>query len=383
MSTSYITLDHLEDTVQALTNELDNKPSETDLSPVAFSGDYSDLSNTPNLSVYLTEDDVYEFGSDYFMMQGRDYVTAGQIQSETRGSNATAEGYNVSATGSYSHAEGSLTKALGPNNHAEGYLTLSSSGIVAGNGHGASHAEGVQTIASDSGSHSEGMNTVARGGSHAEGQATFAAVGGHAEGQGSSYNIRLTGGANVTTYTVNNTSIPALFNDYLAQKAIIVIFGYDETAIAATITNVTVNNNVLQTITLNNTLSKTGISNIQFTVYIPNAYGYNSHSEGNGTYAIGDYSHSEGAGTIAYSSAQHAGGLYNIPTAGAEVIGGGTAATRANIRTLDWSGNEVLAGKLTVGANPVNNMDVVTKQYMESQGYLTLATLPVYDGTVI
>jgi hypothetical protein len=66
-----------------------------------------------------------------------------------------------------------------------------------------------------------------------------------------------------------------------------------------------------------------------------------------------------------------------------EIVGNGTADNaRSNARTLDWSGNEVLAGKLTLGAGPTANMDAVTKQYMEAQGYLTLSTLPIYDGTV-
>ena len=40
----------------------------------------------------------------------------------------------------------------------------------------------------------------------------------------------------------------------------------------------------------------------------------------------------------------------------------------SDIRTLDDSGNETLAGKLTVGADPTNNMDVATKQYVDSHG---------------
>jgi hypothetical protein len=43
-------------------------------------------------------------------------------------------------------------------------------------------------------------------------------------------------------------------------------------------------------------------------------------------------------------------------------VGNGTASDeRSNARTLDWNGNEVLAGKLTVGVNPTNAMDVATK----------------------
>ena len=45
-----------------------------------------------------------------------------------------------------------------------------------------------------------------------------------------------------------------------------------------------------------------------------------------------------------------------------EIVGNGTANNaRSNARTLDWDGNEVLAGKLTVGSGPSNSMDVATK----------------------
>ena len=48
-----------------------------------------------------------------------------------------------------------------------------------------------------------------------------------------------------------------------------------------------------------------------------------------------------------------------------EIVGNGNSTARSNARTLDWSGNEVLAGKLTVGSDPINNMDVTTKQYVD------------------
>ncbi len=49
-----------------------------------------------------------------------------------------------------------------------------------------------------------------------------------------------------------------------------------------------------------------------------------------------------------------------------EVVGNGLAY-EGNARTLDWLGNEVLAGKLTVGTDPTENMDVATKQYVDSK----------------
>ena len=84
-----------------------------------------------------------------------------------------------------------------------------------------------------------------------------------------------------------------------------------------------------------------------------------AHAENRGTTASGDYSHSEGYGTIANHKSQHVFGEYNETdpsTAAAtargnyiEVVGKGTSASaRSNARTLDWSGNEVLAGDLTI-----------------------------------
>ena len=100
-----------------------------------------------------------------------------------------------------------------------------------------------------------------------------------------------------------------------------------------------------------------------------NASGDNSHAEGNSAEASGNNSHAEGYGTIASSSDQHVSGRYNIEDTNniyAEIIGNGTSLGRGNGRTLDWNGNEVLAGKLTVGTEPENNKDVATKGYVDT-----------------
>lgn len=105
------------------------------------------------------------------------------------------------------------------------------------------------------------------------------------------------------------------------------------------------------------------------------ASGHYSHTEGSGSKALGNYSHAEGNGTIANHKSQHVFGEYNIEDANAstslnrgdyvEIVGNGSASTRSNARTLDWNGNEVLAGKLTVGTAPTANMDVATKKYVD------------------
>lgn len=99
------------------------------------------------------------------------------------------------------------------------------------------------------------------------------------------------------------------------------------------------------------------------------ANGDSSHSEGYVTRASGQYSHAQNFETIAASACQSASGKYNIPDYDdeyAEIVGNGTGAdARSNARTLDWNGNEKLAGKLTVGADPTAAMDVVPKAFME------------------
>ena len=78
--------------------------------------------------------------------------------------------------------------------------------------------------------------------------------------------------------------------------------------------------------------------------------GLNSHAEGLDAVASGDQSHAEGEGTEAAGENQHVSGKYNVVDNAdtyAEIIGNGTDENnRSNARTLDWSGNETIAGDL-------------------------------------
>ena len=113
-------------------------------------------------------------------------------------------------------------------------------------------------------------------------------------------------------------------------------------------------------------------------LYVDNSYpiagkkanttlGDKATAEGYEVEASGDYSHAEGLGTIAATAAQHAEGKYNIEDTNeqyAHIIGNGTSdVARSNAHTLDWHGNAWFAGKVTAGADPVENMDLVTLQY--------------------
>lgn len=84
------------------------------------------------------------------------------------------------------------------------------------------------------------------------------------------------------------------------------------------------------------------------------ASGRGSHAEGLYTVASGDYSHAEGMYTEASGQGQHVLGKFNIISNNfAEIVGNGVNGedeNRSNARTLDWNGNEWLAGSLTLGS---------------------------------
>ena len=89
-----------------------------------------------------------------------------------------------------------------------------------------------------------------------------------------------------------------------------------------------------------------------------------------GNHAIGDATHVEGKSTISVSDNQHVQGKYNEidwNNKYAHIVGNGTGPNdRSNAHTVDWDGNAYYAGKVTVGTDPVDAMDVVTKQYLEN-----------------
>ena len=273
---------------------------------------------------------------DYSFTEGsRTSASGGMSHAEGYGSSASglrahAEGYSTTASSGNAHAEGALTTASGASSHAEGQETVAS-GMFA-------HAEGYQSTASDDCAHAEGYKTKAKYASHAEGNETEATgSNSHAEGKKSK-----------ATGVISHAE------------------GIGSTA--------------------------SGICSHAEGSYNTSS-GEASHAEGSSTSASGTYSHSEGERTIAQRRSQHVFGAFNsVDTSGTgtnvkgayvEIVGNGTADNaRSNARTLDWSGNEVLAGKLTVGAGPTANMDVATKQYVDANApeVMTGATYQA-DGT--
>ena len=77
-----------------------------------------------------------------------------------------------------------------------------------------------------------------------------------------------------------------------------------------------------------------------------------SHAEGEGTKASAPWSHAQNVGTIAASNSQTAIGAYNIEDSNgvyAFIIGSGASDTaRSNALTVDWNGNLVIAGGITL-----------------------------------
>ena len=243
--------------------------------------------------------------------------------SAASGDYSHAEGYGTTASGAYSHSEGNNSQSIGQYSHTEGYSTARSDYSHAEGDHTevqansyAAHAEGYTTSARAYAAHAEGGQTIASGQySHSEGiQTTASANGSHAEG--------------------GNTAASA------AQSH---AEGSGTTASGA-----------------QSHAEGSGTT----------ASGQYSHAEGVSTTASGTGSHAEGGGTIAASNVQHVQGQYNIEdnqNTYLDIVGNGSSASaRSNAYTLDWSGNGVYAGKVTVGAAPTNNMDLTTKQYVDT-----------------
>ena len=96
-----------------------------------------------------------------------------------------------------------------------------------------------------------------------------------------------------------------------------------------------------------------------------------SIAEGHDTVASNTAAHAEGSNTIAASNYQHVFGKYNVSdnqNTYVEIVGNGDDSARTNARTLDWNGNQWLAGNLILGNTTLTEASL---QYMLS---LTNAT---------
>lgn len=293
--------------------------------------------------------------------------SAAEDNSYTMGTYAVAEGNSTKASGEYgSHAEGASTVASGNGAHAEGLSTTASN--YGAHAEGAStvasgyysHAEGTQTRADGEGAHAEGYTTKAYGqGSHAEGantQVTSSATAGHAEGANTVVNA---------VYGHVEGSGATVYGKYAHAEG----SGTSASGEASHAEGAGTYANGAQSHAEGGGTHADGAQS-HAEGAATSASGHQSHAEGSNTSASGLNSHAEGSYTIANHLAQHVFGEYNIADDSTattsnrgnyvEIVGNGSSSTRSNARTLDWSGNEVLAGKLTVGAVGTNSMDVAT-----------------------
>ena len=261
------------------------------------------------------------------------------LASSSTGLNAVAEGISTTAQGNGCHAEGTGTIANHPNAHAEG---LGSQAIC-----NAAHAEGFNTVASSDYAHAEGSGTRATGyAAHAEGGGTTVyGEYAHAEGSGST--------ASNNAAHAEGSGTQATANSAHAEGG-----GAQARAYAAHAEG-------------GGTTASGECAHAEGGG--TTASGAWSHAEGGSTYAIGPGSHAEGTGTYAKNAYQHVGGKFNVhdpSTANseqigtyAEIIGNGISDTqRSNARTLDWQGNEALAGSLTLGMGTNDEITISAAQ---------------------
>lgn len=293
--------------------------------------------DVPNMyNEYIWKGDAWElFGSSSGGIKNLcDGSAAGSIRSINSkaeefytggiGTNAVAVGSDTEASGYSSHAEGSYAIASDAYAHAEGYKTKATNT--------SSHAEGSNTTASNTDAHAEGYETTASGKyAHAEGNTTTAGgQGSHAEGSNT---------------TASQTSSHAEGESTTASGARSHAEGWTTTSSGES--------------------SHAEGGNTT-------ASGLYAHAEGYNAKASGKFAHAEGNGTSADKYAQHVFGELNLvdsmgsaATRGTyvEIVGNGTQSKgRSNARTLSWTGDESLAGSLTLGMGTADETTITAAQ---------------------
>lgn len=271
-----------------------------------------------DLSGYARNDDVVMVpGTGVGSARTRDFEYNGQvISNEASGRGAFVEGnYNI-ASGNFTHAEGAQNVASGGGSHVEGQQCVSAGTR--------SHAEGMQTFSGGVAAHTEGGATMTMAQTaHAEGLNTFAAGNAsHAEGLGSIYAITISG--ENTNYTYSEDVIISIGDHIKYGNFVYKILSVDD-------------ENKTFTTTLTDSLD-----NVRVYVFMRNAVGIGSHTEGENTKA--------------YSNYQHAQGKYNIvdnQNVYADIVGNGENDTnRSNAFALSWEGDGKYAGDVYVGCKP-------------------------------
>ena len=167
----------------------------------------------------------------------------------------------------------------------------------------------------------------------------------------------------LTWYDVYNTTLTDSDDKIPTQAA---VKNYIDAISGLTITWLSSNNSSNSAVRMANTLAESNN-------YI---MGEDSVAEGLNTKTVGDYSYAQGYNTSALYRSQHVFGQYNIEDPATntdwfqrgtyvEIVGNGSDISASNARTLDWDGNEILSGKLTLGSAGTNYNDAPTIQQVE------------------
>ena len=349
------------------------------------------VANLPNIPTALKyiKDDASDNGG---VIEG---TVAGSSTNVASGQASHAEGIYTKATGNYSHSEGASTTASGDYAHAEGGGTTASGINSHAEGSGAratgdqSHAEGSVTAASGNSAHTEGGGTIASATySHAEGSGTNSVgYASHAEGGGAYSKGDYSHAEGSGTRAIGNQShaegsaTAASGSSAHAEGSATDASGSSAHAEGGGTTASGVNSHAegSGTRATGNQSHTEGGGTIASATY--------SHAEGSGTTASGHNSHAEGSGTVASHKSQHVFGEFNTndpstnyPSARGtyvEIVGNGISSSeKSNARTLDWNGNEKLAGSLTLGMNTQDETNISASELK------TLKAIKPVDNTL-
>lgn len=123
--------------------------------------------------------------------------------------------------------------------------------------------------------------------------------------------------------------------------------------------------------------------------------GADSHAEGRSSQSSGELSHAQGLGTVAQRKSQFVFGEWNIADTGGsadppesgrgnyvEIVGNGNgSSSKSNARTLDWNGNETLAGGLKLhGTEDASCIKSFTNDITTTADGLAAVTIPAGVG---
>lgn len=295
------------------------------------------------------------------------------------GSITTTEKNNIA----YSHVEGYSNKVDASKAHAEGEFN-----IVRG---ASAHAEGKNTQANAKQSHTEGIGTIANGNFvHVQGQYNIPAPMSYADivGNGKSdtersnaYTLKWTGDAHYAGDVYANSEWEVDSNGKLiatgnklateteVTNSLQALAAETETAINTAINNLNIENgsgtrSIQQENATASNQDTAAFNDSTASGKYATSFGLGTTAATQGTTASGYYTHAQG------SNYQSVRGRANLITSGknnqpisaglfADIVGGGSSsdsgATRANIYTLDWSGNAHFAGDVYAGATWAEN----------------------------